>query len=573
MKLFRSKRVYTRRALGTSASRHVLCAIFVTSAVAGACGQTRPMVDPWQPQLSANRLPHFEKRSSRSILYVNGAPFTALAVEIPWWDLRFGHYEQDLETYDDLYPKARELGVNTLKVPVKWSMVEPEQDKYDSSYVDHAIEVARRNHLHLVLDWFGHYASGDGNIYRNLTGELFAPMYIVRDEQTYPRAVDADGVPHHNAISYDNRAAINRELKAFRYFMVHLQQVDAQHVVVGIQLENEISVFGADRSNSKEFRDHSPRSNELLKQHGFTDALKYSAWDLSENWIKPLTEVARSTYPIPVFLNFVNGSAGSGMVGGSPGEDVATYLTNCPDLNFIGVNAYFCGHWNGTACEATSEASTTELEAVLKNFDVPRNIVAVTETNSGNSPVAPRFAYDALGHYGVPLFAPWALTVSYPEINDPYVTPERELANGASALRDAYASLEMALPQILMYAGTEALKVFQAPTAGERFSTEGTIKGLALKVTGSADGQAIVIHPVGNQMLVIGYGIDVTVSGPGFRWPEMQRLHLARVHWTQSGWATDGDAYYEVDQSHNMLSVSLLYPQAVLITLPPVSAP
>ena len=57
--------------------------------------------------------------------------------------------------------------------------------------VDHAWIMAEKYHLKLVLNWFGHYASGDGTIYPNLTGELFVPMYIARDEKTYPRAVDA----------------------------------------------------------------------------------------------------------------------------------------------------------------------------------------------------------------------------------------------------------------------------------------------------------------------------------------------------------------------------------------------
>jgi len=57
--------------------------------------------------------------------------------------------------------------------------------------VDHAWIMAEKYHLKLVLNWFGHYASGDGTIYRNLTGELFVPMYIARDEKTHPRVVDA----------------------------------------------------------------------------------------------------------------------------------------------------------------------------------------------------------------------------------------------------------------------------------------------------------------------------------------------------------------------------------------------
>jgi hypothetical protein len=58
--------------------------------------------------------------------------------------------------------------------------------------------MAEKHHLKLVLNWFGHYASGDGTIYASLTGDLYAPMYIVKDEETYPRAVAGDGVVHHN---------------------------------------------------------------------------------------------------------------------------------------------------------------------------------------------------------------------------------------------------------------------------------------------------------------------------------------------------------------------------------------
>src|SRR5215471_4100031 len=193
--------------------------------------------DPWRVPASRSSAPHFEEANRRKVLYVEGLPFTVLAVEIPWWDLIRGRYRETEGAYDKLYPAARKLGLNALKVPIKWSMVEPEKGVYDFSYVDHAKSMAEKNGLKLVLNWFGHYASGDGTIYGNLTGEIYAPMYVIADEKTYPRAVDADGVAHHNAISYDYEPVLERETAAFRAFMRHLKQVDSEaHTVLMIQV-------------------------------------------------------------------------------------------------------------------------------------------------------------------------------------------------------------------------------------------------------------------------------------------------------------------------------------------------
>jgi hypothetical protein len=157
-------------------------------------------------------MPHFEEANGHKVLYVDGEPFSVLAVEIPWWDLIYGKYKETETAYDGLYPAAAKLGLNALKVPIKWSMVEPEKGVYNFSYLDHAKSMAENNHLKLILNWFGHYASADGTVYGNLTGELYAPMYIVTDDKLYPRAVDADGIPHHNAISYDYEPIVEREI-------------------------------------------------------------------------------------------------------------------------------------------------------------------------------------------------------------------------------------------------------------------------------------------------------------------------------------------------------------------------
>lgn len=564
------------RKLGTShSSMFCAAAIIMSSFLATAGAQTQdanarptPAAQVWQVPNSHNLMPHFEQANGRKVLYVDGSPFTVLAVEIPWWDLVYGRYRETETAYDDLYPAAVKLGLNALKVPIKWSMVEPEKGVYDFSYVDHARRMAEKNHLKLILNWFGHYASGDGNIYGNLTGELYAPMYVVADEKTYPRAVDRDGLAHPNAIAYDYEPIVDREIAAFRRFMQHIKEVDSEtHTILMVQVENEIAVFGEDRRNPKLWRDHSAAANQRFTDRHFTDDLRYSAWDLSYNWIRRITDAGAAVYPIPFFHNYVGGKIAEGMVGGAPGEDVETYLDNCPNISFIGVNSYFCAEWRpDNSCERESQATVEELREPLERYHVGRNLPAITEINSGKTSITSRLAYIAVGEFGVPIFAPWALTVSYPEPYQPYILPNGGEANGAPALRETYSALRKALPQISYYAASRKLRVFMADSPGQRFTETTDVNDSKVTVSGEQDGQAIVIHPSAHEFLVAGFRTSVSWDDLAFRWPEMKTVHVNRVAWDRDHWRRDGEPAYNVDQSHHLLSVDLDSPQVVLVS-------
>ena len=555
-------------------SSSVLLLLLIAICASPVCAQDPPTAtslgatDVWQVPLSSNLTPHFEQANGRKILYVDGRPFTALAVEIPWWDLIAGRYRETQGAYDYLYPAAEKIGLNALKVPIKWSMVEPDKGVYDFSYVDHAKSMAEKHHLKLVLNWFGHYASGDGTIYRNLTGDLFAPTYIVNDDKTYPRAVDADGVMHHNAASYDYEPIIEREIAAFRAFMRHIKEADSQsHTIVMIQVENEIAVFGFDRHNPKLWRDHSAASNQRFAEHSFTDDLKYSAWDLSYNWIRRITDTGAQVYPLPFFHNFVGGQVAEGLVGGAPGEDVDTYLKNCSNLSFVGVNFYACAQWlPDYSCGKQAQATIEELRAPLLRYRVGRNLPAITETNSGPDAVAQRLAYLAVGEFGVPIFAPWALNVSYPISYAPYVLSDGSLANGAFALRDAYSSLSKALPAILYFAGTDKLKVFMAPAPGQRFSEAQDVGGFEVKVEGEGNGQAIVIHPADREFIFVGYRCGISLKDPAFVWPSIKTIRVERGRWAENRWIAEGEAEYGINQSAKTLDVQLETPQTVRVS-------
>lgn len=538
-----------------------LSTIVAAVVLAGMAGLTPSRAQPSPSSAvvprSSNLMPHFETVRGRPVFFVDGWPHTILTVEIPWIDLVYGRYDETLNSYDDLYPAAKAMGLNALKVPIKWSMVEPRKGEYDFSYPEHVKRMAERNGLKLVLGWFGHYASGDGNIYRNLTGEIFAPMDVIEDAETYPRAVDADGVVHHNSASYDDPAIIRREFAAFRAFLEHLRKIDAEtRTVLMVQVENEIAVFGADRQNRKMWRDHSPASNRRFREKGFTDDLKYSAWNLSANWIRPLTDAGAAAYPLPFFLNFVGGKLADWMVGGAPGEDVATYLENCPQLTFVGLNLYLPG-----------ESSVNDLRQALDAYRVGRNLPSITETNSGPDPLAPRLAYLSVGEFGSPIFAPWALNISYPTPYKPYVLPDGTLAHGAFALRDAYTSLAMALPQVSTYAATDKLKVFMARFPGERFSQTQDVAGAKVTVSGEDNGQGIIIRPAANEFILIGYRCHVSIwDQERFVWPALKKVRVERGRFVGDVWEKEGDlGFYGFNQSARTLGVQLATPQVVRI--------
>ena len=239
--------------------------------------------------------------------------------------------------------------------------------------------------------------------------------------------------------------------------------------------------------------------------------------------------------------------------GGAPGEDVATYLKNCPRINFIGLNLY-----------VNPNTTVGQFREDLLRYKIGRNIPSLTETNSANDGVAPRLVFLSVGEFGSPLFSPWALNIS----TAPYVTGNGTLANGAFALRDAYTALAEALPQIAYFAGTDKLKVFMADSPGKKFSETQDVNGLTVTVSGENEAKAIAIHPGGHNLLLVGNACEVAVKDVGLQWPEMKSLRVERGHWEKNVWVKDGEPVggYEVDQSHGSLWIDMQTPETVRIS-------
>lgn len=513
------------------------------------------------PKKSKDLRPHFETVGGRKVFYYEGWPDLILTVEIPWLGLEHGRYRQTLGVYDYLYRPAREIGLTALKVPIKWDMTETAPGRYDYSYLEHVMEMAERNDLKLVIGWFGHYASGDGTIYRNLVDEVFAPMYIVQDAEKYPRAVDADGKAHHNCASYAYDGIVKAETAAFRAFMRHLKRIDSRkRMVQMIQVENEIALFGWDRRNRKLWRDHSPAAEKLRKQWGYKKGgkndLVFTARLMGEKWLDPISRAGRAEYPIPQFFNYVSGILAPGTTGGSPGEDIATHKKTCPTIDFIGRNLYM-----------QPQRTVKEMRGALKEWCVGGNIPAITETNSGPDPVSPRLAYLSIGEFGAPIFAPWALDTSYPGGGQPYVLPDGSLANGAFALRKTYLSLRSAPAQIAHFAATDRLKVFLSEKPGESFRSVQSVGGIEVGAGGRPGGQGIAVRLGKREMLMLGFDVGFSLKTGRESWPALKTIKAENGHF-QDGlkWVRKGPAKHVIDQAEKRVKFSISSPGAVRIT-------
>ena len=60
-----------------------------------------------------------------------------------------------VEDIDEVLPRMRALGLNTVLVPAYWEFVEPVEGQFDFTLIDRTIDVARREQLHVVFLWFG----------------------------------------------------------------------------------------------------------------------------------------------------------------------------------------------------------------------------------------------------------------------------------------------------------------------------------------------------------------------------------------------------------------------------------
>lgn len=149
---------------------------------------------------------------------------------------------------DEVIPRMKTLGLNTVLVPAYWEFLEPEEGQFDFTLIDRTTERARENGLKIVFLWFGAWKN---------SMSCYAPLWFKKDTKRFPRACTEDGKLLEIASCFSEEV-FRADNRAFEALVKHIATT-AQDVVTMLQVENEIGML-------ESARDHSPLAEKIYQQ-------------------------------------------------------------------------------------------------------------------------------------------------------------------------------------------------------------------------------------------------------------------------------------------------------------------
>lgn len=153
-----------------------------------------------------------------------------------------------VEDIDEVMPRMKALGLNTVLVPAYWELMEPTEGEFDFTLIDSTIQQARNLQLKVVFLWFGAWKN---------SMSCYAPLWFKQDMKRFPRAKTQQGKPLEIASCFSENV-FQADNKAFEALVKHICETGSD-VVTMIQVENEIGML-------EDARDHSPLAEEVYQK-------------------------------------------------------------------------------------------------------------------------------------------------------------------------------------------------------------------------------------------------------------------------------------------------------------------
>src|SRR6185437_1256197 len=152
--------------------------------------------------LAAAELPHLVQSGSKHELIVDGRPFLILGAQTN----NSSNYPAMLP---EVWPVIDQLHANTLEIPVAWEQIEPQEGRFNFSWIDTLLPQARQHNVRLVLLWFGTWKN---------TNPQYTPEWVKSDTKRFPREITPEGKTYW-VMSALGRSTLQADSRAFAALM------------------------------------------------------------------------------------------------------------------------------------------------------------------------------------------------------------------------------------------------------------------------------------------------------------------------------------------------------------------
>jgi len=272
-----------------------------------------------------------------------------------------------IEYMEPVWDHLNRLHVNTVLLPISWQQFEPVEGAFDYTLIDSHIENARKHNLRMIVLWFGSWKN---------TRSDYAPAWVKTDWDRFPRMQGKDGEIM-RAIANFNDQCLEADKKAYVKLMERIKQVDKDHTVIMMQIENEVGI-------KRNARDFSPAANALFAQNVPAELIEHIRTHLDEikpilrdayvkngsktegSWaevfgssvdtdemfmawnyavyINEISKAGKEVYPIPTFVNAAAADdirqPGDWFSGGPNYRMIDIYMAGAPDIDLIAIDNY-----------------------------------------------------------------------------------------------------------------------------------------------------------------------------------------------------------------------------------------